>query len=255
MQEWILTPQELLYCAAQTGAQRFFGIDDPFYAMEPEEIRAAIPRLQQSLEQKGVARLGFDDSFALVPQVAALMDICTGCTGYLLLKCTQQQTAHTVRVYWKEDKAVIATDTQGGIALAETPVQTLAEQLTQLLPDAGTDGETGETIRLTYALLSEVQKKAADDAAAARQLLMDQGATEDLAQRLVHSFSDATRAVLCKCDLQRRSLDTAVLLFDRQGVVCMLPADVEEQIWQVKPLSREDTKAVVAEFLQEVAGQ
>lgn len=255
MQEWILTHQELLYCAAQTGAQRFFGIDDPFYAMEPEEIRAAIGQIQQSLEKKGVARLGFDDSFALLPQAAELVGICAGCQSYLLLKRTQQRLEHTVRVYFKDGKAAVAADAPEGIALAEAPAQTLAEQLVRELPSVS-GGETGEGIRLAYTLLSQVQQKAAEDAGAARQLLTEQGAAEDLARRLVRCFGcGGDRAVLCKADLGRRSLDTAVLLFDDGGILCMTPADVEEQIWLIRPVAPEQIQAVVSEFLQEVAGQ
>lgn len=255
MQEIILTPQELLYCAAQTGAQRFFGIDDPFYAMEPEEIQAAIGQIQQSLEKKGIAQLGFDDSFRLTAPAAERIGICAGCEGYLLLKCTQQQLAHTVRVYFKEGKAVIAADAPEGICLAEIPAQTAVTQLVQALPDAGQGGETGDGITIAYTLLSDVQKMAVDDAHTARELLTGQGATEELARRLVRCFGcGAARAVLCKGNLGRRSLDTAVLLFDGQGILCMMPADVEEQIWHIRPISPETVTAVVAEFMQEVAG-
>lgn len=254
MCKWILTPQELLYCAAQTGAQRFYGVDDPFYPMEPEQIRAVIPQLQQSLEKKGVARLGFDDSFQLQGQAAELIGVCAGCQRYLLLRCTRPgQQDRNIRVYYRDGKAVLAADAQDGICLEEVPAQDLAELLLGQLPNSGQGGETGQAVSLSYGLLSQAQKTAAEDAAAARALLIGQGAEEGLAGRLIRCLGFGTpRAVLCRGDLQRRSLDTAVLLFDEQGCICMTAADVEEQLWLVRSVSPEDMGAVMAEWIGEV---
>lgn len=85
MGEITMSAKELLYAGAQLGADRFYGIPDPFYPMTQQQLLGEIPRLQSALEKRGLASMGFDGSFTLKEEVRALVGPCAGCRTYLLL--------------------------------------------------------------------------------------------------------------------------------------------------------------------------
>lgn len=252
MQELVLTPEELLYCAAQLGAKRFFGLEDPFYAMEPEEICSAIAGIQVSLEQKGFAQMGFDDSFKLNSQVSALIDVCAGCEKYLQLRSSAplQKEALTL-VYYKEEKAVLVCKRGSQLHLREMTGEKLADLLLQTFPRLNLGDAQLQECQLDYALLSQVQKLAAEAPETGLEKLMEQGAAAQVAEILMQSFGNGLeRGILCRGDLQKRTLDTMVLLFCDSGTVCMEPADTEEQIWRVRYASGDEAKQLVEQFCQ-----
>ena len=45
MEEITMSARELLFAGAQLGADRFFGIPDPFYGMTEDQILSEIPKL------------------------------------------------------------------------------------------------------------------------------------------------------------------------------------------------------------------
>lgn len=83
MDSIVLSPKELLVLASKMGAKSFYGIQDPFRGMTRNEIRTELPGIQLQLEKKGLATLGFDDSFTLTPLCEEIIPTCALCDQYI----------------------------------------------------------------------------------------------------------------------------------------------------------------------------
>ena len=227
-----MSARELLFAGAQLGADRFFGIPDPFYGMTEEQILSEIPKLQSSLEKRGLAQMGFDDSFALTEEVKALVEPCARCRRYLLHSRTLQEGGQqTVLVYTNGDVVVEAECRGQEVSLrALGPDDAIPRVLDRMRPGSG--GAEQPAAHLRRADLVTMRAKAIDEPAAARQELETLGCPAASAALLVEGFRrEAEFHQLIHADLDLRTLDHAISIQGEQGTLWLTLEDPDEELW------------------------
>lgn len=227
-----MSARELLFAGAQLGADRFFGIPDPFYGMTEEQILSEIPKLQSSLEKRGLAQMRFDDSFTLTEEAKALVAPCALCRRYLLhVRTFPDGEQQAVLMYTDGDAVVEAECREQEVTLrALGPDDAIPRVLARMCPGCG--GADQPAAHLRRADLATVQAKAIDEPAAARQELETQGCPAASAALLVEGFRHETEFHQLICaDLDRRTLDHAMSIQGEQGTLWMTLEDPDEELW------------------------
>ncbi|HJD18261.1 MAG TPA: ESX secretion-associated protein EspG [Candidatus Fournierella excrementavium] len=256
MEEITMSARELLFAGAQLGADRFFGIPDPFYGMTEEQILSEIPKLQSSLEKRGLAQMGFDDSFTLIEEVKALVAPCALCRRYLLHVRTLPDGGQQAVLVYTDGDAVVEAECHGQeVTLrALEPGDAIPRVLARMRP--GNGGADQPAAHLRRADLSTVQAKAIDEPAAARQELETLGCTALCAALLVEGFRHETEFhQLIHADLDRRTLDHAMSIQSEQGVLWLTLEDPDEELWLTEYLpAGVDAGRLTALYGQEGAG-
>lgn len=238
MGELTLTARELLFAGAQLGAKKFFGLPDPFYGMTADEIRQEIGRMQQSLEKKGYAEMGFDDAFQLTGEVSAMVEVCAKCQRYLLVRLTPPGEAARQLLVYAGPAGLVQVDARGEeLKLNWIDEEAVAESvLKELLPAASGSGEAASAT-VKQEDLAQAQVLAIDEPEKALELLAGLGCPAPAAKLLVQGFRhEAGCYVLCKSDFQTRTLDEMILLQDESGAVCLTLEDVNENQWKAEYL-------------------
>jgi hypothetical protein len=110
MSEIRVTGAELLFVAAALGGKSFYGIQDPFWAMDSREIILKQSEAKLSLEKKGYVSLGFDDSVVFESLLEEIVRHCTFCEQYLMLDTIYSgfQQPSTI-YYFRHNKAAQLT--------------------------------------------------------------------------------------------------------------------------------------------------
>ena len=235
MDALILTAKELMYAAFQLGADRFFGLPDPFYGMEPEEIRREIGELQLSLEKKGYAQLGFDDVFALKAPVKEFLETTALCDRYVMLQGEGHDAAPLTVLYCREGcRALLRQDAQQ-LTLTEPAARDMKDSIARALGGAfDTDGAP-QAVLLSEEVLTAAQLAAPDDPQQAQTLLTGQGCGEQTAALLVQGFRrEIGFHLLCEGDLKRRSLRHLIVIGNGKARISLVPEDIDQRLWRVQ---------------------
>lgn len=232
-----MSARELLFAGAQLGANRFFGIPDPFYGMTEEQILSEIPKLQSSLEKRGLAQMGFDDSFALTEEAKALVAPCARCRRYLLHSRTLPENGQQIVLVYTDGSAVVEAECSGQevILRALGPDDAIPRVLARMRPGSG--GADQPAAHLRRADLVTVRGDAIDEPAAARQKLETLGCPAASAALLVEGFRhEAEFHQLIHADLDRRTLNHAMSIQGEQGALWLTLEDPDEELWLVEYL-------------------
>lgn len=238
MGELTLTARELLFAGAQLGAKKFFGLPDPFYGMTADEIRREIGQLQQSLEKKGYAEMGFDDAFRLTVEAAAMVEVCAKCQNYLLVRLTPPGGTSWQLLFYAGEAGLVQMDARNEVLkLNWIEEEAVAESiLKELLPADSGSGETATAV-VKQEDLAKAQALAIDDPGKAEELLAGLGCPRPMAKLMVQGFRhEAGYYVFCKSDFQTRTLDEMILLQNESGAVCLTLEDLNENQWNAEYL-------------------
>lgn len=113
MEKLSLSSRELLYIAAQSGAEEFMGIPDGFYGMDESEIADEIIHIKNSLTEKNYAEMDFDGEFNIKKDILDTISACASFEKYIAFDKTNKNAAKSLRYYIK-DGAVYAIDSDNG---------------------------------------------------------------------------------------------------------------------------------------------
>lgn len=251
MGEITMSAKELLYAGAQLGADRFYGIPDPFYPMTQQQLLGEIPRLQSALEKRGLASMGFDGSFTLKEEVRALVGPCAGCRTYLLL---DQKSAAGARqmLFYTDGSAVVEVTCSGeDVTLRAVEEEALPERVCSLFWCGGGEQDDKRSAEPDALLrqedLASARTAAIDAPEDALAALAAKGCGEHMAALLVAGFRQQENfSVLIRADLRRRRLDYAMAVWGTQGAVWMTLEDPEADLWKAEYLPGEVDKAHLA---------
>lgn len=237
MDELVFTAKELMVASAKLGAVRFFGLPDPFYGMEPEEIQGAVSGIQLALEKKGYAQMGFDDSFTLKSDVKNLLETAALCERYVMLRSEKADGGLSVAIrYERQGKAVLLRETGKALTLTRTEDGAAAAFVTRELGGVDAVDPTAGEVLLSEETLTAARLAAAEDKAKAAALLTEQGCSGQTAAGLVQGLRrEADLFVICIGDLQQRTLRHLIVFAGKEGWVSLIPTDVDERTWTVKP--------------------
>ena len=245
MKEWVLTDCELLFAAAQLGAEAFYGLPDPFLELDEEEMAQLLLELPARLEQRGVGTVGFDDGIALYPEAEKMLRVCTDCTQLLLVRIRPALgESKDIRIYCDGKECAVLEDA-GEHLLKLYPVQS-----DEVAPILGRDmfltGEPEkEQALLSYDVLAAAQKKAEEDPDGAADVLKTGGCGSKTAEMLVQGFRQKTgHARYCFTDFVTHDMRELTCLYREGGAVLMVPSE-ELGTWQVAYTGSKDLALAV----------
>ena len=235
-----LSDRELVYLAAQAGAMRFYGIPDPFFAMDAAQLRFAVEEVKRSLHNKGYADQGFDSGFSISEDVLSLMEVCALCERYLITSLSGTDSDFRTVAYSRDSRVVILQETgKGDYLLTEVYDQTLTSSLEKMDLFFGHTVPTQEAISVSipFQTLASAQKKAVpeEDDAGALTVLMEGGVPEPMAKVLLAGFHGTAPSLnMNLIDLQRRRTDGFLCFAAQEGMIRMSPIWLdEEESWQI----------------------
>ena len=237
MTEVTMSAKELLLAGAYVGAKTFYGLEDPFYGMTPEQIRGEIPGLRASLAKRKLAEERFDGGFALGAEVKALVAPCAKCQRYLLVRSSTPEGGETMMVFYIGEGALVEVLPEAGelkLRLLEDG-QAVVGRVMEKVASAQIPQAEGSAALLRQQELAEIQRQAVEDAPGAKASLLDLGCSGEMAETLVSGFRhEATTHVLIRADLEKRTMDEAMAVEMEDGTVWITLSDPEEEAWEVE---------------------
>lgn len=245
MDTMTVTGQELMLLAAKLGSSTFYGVRDPFRGMTPEDIQEVRIPLQQSLEAKGFATMGFDDSFIVKPTVAELVTTCAMCDNYLCAGAVRNSVESApYRCYRKDDLLVELRQDGDTMELRRTTAAQMSETLSALLGRDDPCDPPDEHIVLSYGDLFAAQQE--PDDGNALSLLVQAGCSETAAQILLDGLRQrADFSTVMVTDLQKQTSNGLFCICSSSGRLCIRQVE-GAQGWQVDGASRADVTAALS---------
>lgn len=250
MDEITLSTKECLFAAAMLGASKFFGLPDPFYGMTVDEIRRESSELQLSLEKKGYAEVGFDDTFALKPEAAGLVGVCANCQSYLLVQLLAPEEKERQLLIYAGETGLVAADVRGPeVTLRRIGEDAVAGKVLAEIRPAASGSGAKSTALVKQADLAEAQSLAIDSPSKAAELLDGRGCPTEIAALLIQGFRrEAGRYVFFRADIQERTLTEMIAVQGTDGAVCMRLEDVDEDLWNAEFLPGGMTAEILGEL-------
>jgi hypothetical protein len=263
MHSLTLTAQELFYLAAHLGAQTLFGLPDPFFGMEEDEIARELVAIQLALTKKSYATMGFDDAFALKEGVSRLVEVCAHCDRYLTADFDFPDGRQTSLLYYglgsqaaellaEEDMLVLRWIDGGDIPRRVwTEMDWPPEEAPEPPGDASGSPPWAKAQPfavagdIAYADITRAHKLAEEDTESAASHLINAGCPEALARVLLNGFQKKSGYyAVCAADMDARTMEHGVYIAGASGAVAIRPLDeYEEEKWSFAPV---DASAVQA---------
>ena len=250
MEEMTLSTKECLLAAARLGASKFFGLPDPFYGMTVDEIRRESGELQLSLEKKGYAEVGFDDTFALKPEAASLVGTCANCQSYLMVQLLAPGEKERQLLIYAGEEGLVAADVRGHeVTLRRIGEEAVAGRVLSEIRPAASGSGAKSAARVRQADLAEAQSLAIDEPSKAAELLDSWDCPAEISALLIQGFRrEAGRYVFFRTDLRERTLTEMIAVQGADGAVCMRLEDMDEDLWNAEFLP----SGITAETLGEL---
>ena len=236
-----LTDWELVYLAAQAGAMRFYGIPDPFFAMNTTEVRSAVAEIKHSLHTKGYAEEGFDSEFTISEDVLSFVKVCALCERYLVAALSGTGDGNfRIIAYCQGSQVVLLREGEKGEYLLEkADVQMLDKLLTGIDLSLGFHAPVQEflSVSLPFQTLSRAQKKTVpeQDEPGAQAFLKETGLPEIMTKVLLAGFRGTTPCLNVNLvDLRGRRSDGFLSFATPEAQIRMSPIWLdEEESWQI----------------------
>lgn len=240
MKQLIMTPRELIYLAAQTQAQQFFGLADPFWSMTREELRAAIPEIQSSLVHRGLADMDFNGIFLPRSDVMDLITCCAECSRHLAVDMVEQGVFHKLFAYKGAQAASLLRPVSAEqVSLESADIAMLKKQLTELPGWFTGATASGEPQTVTFSTLAKAQQ--AKTSTETRKLLT---VGDNTAQIIMDGFSGVGNYyAFTLSDFMSRDVASFLCLNSPTGSLRMIRASLEDQdAWTFAPISWDDAR-------------
>ncbi len=253
METMELTAKELLFVAAQLGAENFFGLPDPFFGMDEDEIGRELCSIQLTLVEKGHASIGFDSAFDLLPAAAELVSICSGCDRCILTDLLFRGDAQkSLRFYLCGERAAQLIVGGEQLTLCQIDPAEIAKRICEAM-DWHEQEESGaeENRLLSFLVLSEAQRMAQRDPERAAALLRQEGCSDRMVKILLEGFQKkADYHTVSVADLQDRSLDHLVCIRAAAGSVRISPLYDEAESWKISSFGVQGLQTALHSFCE-----
>ena len=242
-----MTPKELLVLAAKLGAGTFFGLRDPFRGMSRADIRAALPQLEQQAERRGLAAMGFDLSFTVEAEAAALISTCAMCERYVTVDAMaagQRQPKEVL--YARGGSSVLLQDAAEEVVLRRTEGAVLCGEISDRyfsgLPEETPASEGA--VRVPPALLREL--RSAESGGAERLTVC--GCSPAMAETVLRGLrGQCTYLSVVRVDLKENACVSLLCVLDEAGAVRLWPEnDAGEEICRAAWMGKREAETALA---------
>jgi len=239
-----LTARELLFAASELGAETFFGLPDPFFGMDENDIAQEIVELQLTLEKKGYASLGFDRTFKLLPKTTKLIEVCANCERYIVADFVAPDGEYkNLLFYFLGDKAVSVLPSGSELMLKTIePPDAITQIWAQIFWPQGE--KTGVSFKLSFESIKRAQQGADD-------ILKKEGCPQPLADILISGFKQTTHFYsISMTDLAAGRFENITCICTEHDGVVLIPLDDIENNWEVRAMD----STALCKLLEEVLG-
>lgn len=251
MERISMTPKELLVLASKLGAITFYGLQDPFRGMNRAEIKASIPQLQQQAERRGLAVMGFEQDFAVAPEAAELITICTKCERYMTIDVMVDGTRQPREVMYRyEGSSVLLQERTEEVVLQKVDANALQDRIyEQCFSKYVEFSPQDQDVRLPPMTLTKL--RALDNSDGVEQL-KGYGCTEGLAESIMQGLHGQCPYISLICvDVQNSSCISLLSILSNSGIVRLwLENNAGEEFCHASWIGRQDVENALSEVFQ-----
>lgn len=234
----VLSPKELLVLSSQMGAKSFFGIQDPFRGMTKNEIRSELPEIQLQLEKRGLATLGFDDSFTLTALCQEIIPTCVFSEQYIVLDSIISGVPQPKSLlYFRNGEIVSLHESKMGLELKKVSAN---DAITSVLLSGYTycanSAKELTSAKLSQSLLAEVREMETQEGV---NTLIKAGCPSSIAQALVMGLhQECGYCSLIAIDLKKPAFNDIICVITQDGNLRLSLAE-EDDTWMATWVSKD----------------
>lgn len=187
MEEYCLTAEEVLYLAAVTGADTFYGVPDVLSGLSDQELKLRVMGIESGLQNKGYMKEDFDGNRNVEPTLLQIIDLCGKCERFLSFEKEQIGEPQYGGMYFlRGNEACRMECRKEGYVFSGTNARLIREEVRRGIPlrEAGKEGRKGnDSFLISYENLekaSRLTKRGSSEKGV--ELLKEAGASDPMAQ-------------------------------------------------------------------------
>lgn len=209
MAEYCLTAEEVLYLAAVTGADTFYGVPDVLSGLSDQELRLRVIGIESGLQEKGYMEEDFDGNKNVRPKLLQIIDLCGKCERFLSFEKEQIGESQYASMYFLRGNGAYRMEyRKEGYVFSETNARLIREEIRRGMPlrETGEEGQKGkDSFLISYENLEKAGRLTKRGSAEkGEELLKEAGAPESMAQSVTDGMlNKADFYALLFMDLRR----------------------------------------------------
>lgn len=191
MAEYCLTAEEVLYLAALSGAETFYGVPDVLSELSDQELKLKVMEIEESLGKKGYLEEDFDGNKNVAAKLVRFIEGCGNCEKFLCFEKERVgETQQSFIYFWKERAAYKMACNEGQYTFSEIGNAQIRKEIICAMPIR----ETKEVLADVFAISQKRLEKAGilirrGDVEKGEELLKEAGAAEWMS----HLIADGIR--------------------------------------------------------------
>lgn len=242
--EYVLTPKELVFCAACVGVFSIAGVVNPWEDADDVTIDNEKDGFMEHLEEKGYGTISFFEGFSMDSGLAAALIACGQATRFVIAELRDEGGDAVLKMLYQTNNGVISLE----FAAQQYTLHTAADDGTvcncNLLDGVDFAAAEGEPLRMPTEIVVKAREE--NDLAA----ITAQGASLQIAKLVLAKDSCLLSAVLVKPGLS----DQLVVLFsDNIGIQITSAYTLEEEVTVLTPLSGQTAKQQLQQLFDKLA--
>lgn len=251
-----LSAKELVYAVATLGVKHFWGITDPFFGESPKEVKKDCLILQKQLVEKGLARMGFENSFRLTEEFKKTVENCCFCEQILGMEIFGgSQKPVQLLCYKKESSLELLLYSGKNIQLEAVAADGLLKKYEEALAWENCAENAQVKGMVTVKLLEEAKTR--ENAEAASTFLVEKGATKEIGEIIGETIIGRVRTIrIYRHDVEGRTRDAVQLLWTEKGALVISEDSMaSEETWILQTITKEEVLLEIKQRCEEFLGK
>lgn len=191
MSTYRFSNDELIYLASYVGADDLYGIEDSLSSLSDAQLKLKVVDIEDSLSDKKVLRVGFDDEKSIHPEVAGMMEICAKSESIIVINNrTKNDGICSYTYYAKEGRIVEIKKSEMDYALSDTTEQKVRNELEKVKlkkVDGNLEHQIFTVLNTNFEKCSSLARKGRSEKAL--DILKDSDVTEDVGKMVVDGLN------------------------------------------------------------------
>ena len=156
MTNYSLTPEEVLYLAAVTGADTFYGVPDMLSGLSDQELKLKVVEIESRLIERGYLEEDFDGNKSIREELIGIIDLCGKCERFLCFEKEQiGEPQHSCIYFLKENRAYKMECETGQYIFSKIGFSGIRKEIRQAMPLRVTEKKKEGSFTLSYEMLEK----------------------------------------------------------------------------------------------------
>lgn len=156
MANYSLTPEEVLYLAAVTGADTFYGVSDQLSGLSDQELKLKVVEIEGGLVKRGYLQEDFDGNKSISPELIGIIGLCGKCDRFLCFEKEQiGEPQHSCIYFLKENRACKMECEKEEYVFSETDFSSIRKEIGRAMPLRMTERKKEGTFTLSFEMLEK----------------------------------------------------------------------------------------------------